>query len=360
MSIPVLDLQPLLNSRQHCAELSLEHPGVQETVDGLLSALHEVGFAYLQHHGVSESLLEELEQEARRFFALPEAEKQKLRMENAGLAWKGFFSLGAELTSGRPDQKEGLYFGTELSEKHEAVLAQTPMHGPNQWPEEGKMREVVLSTMQSMTELGQLLLEAVALGLGLPASYFAKRFREEPTRLFRIFHYPEHEWPEESDEWGVREHTDMGFLTLLKQDDSGGLQVKARDGQWWDAPPKPGTLVLNIGDMLELWTWGILKANPHRVRNASRRGRLSFPFFFDPGWNGSLEKIERSLLPQDWLDKAHSGAEKRWDGLDLQKIGPETTYGEFVWSKVKHVFPQLVPDSTGDASIVKVVTKTEP
>lgn len=346
-SIPMIDLRPLRTQADAGEALSLDVPEVAECVSQIAKALQEVGFLYVTQHGVAQSLQEQLVSFSRAFFALPEAQKQALRMEEGGLSWRGFFSVGAELTSGRPDRKEGLYLGTEDPLSSPPL----PMHGPNQWPSQAftgldgvAFQSCVSAYMEAMSGLGRLLMEAIALGLGLSGDYFERRFGDAPTQLFRIFHYPPHEWPEEADEWGVRQHTDMGFLTILKQDQSGGLQVRAREGQWLDAPPLDDTFLINIGDMLELWTWGILKANLHRVKNRARAGRLSFPYFFDPHWHGTLERIDRSLLDPALLAEASSGAEARWDGLDLHRLSEETTYGAFVWSKVKHVFPQLVPE----------------
>ena len=137
----------------------------------------------------------------------------------------------------------------------------------------------------------------------------------------------------------------MGFLTILMQDSLGGLQVKSNKGDWIEAPPIPDTFIVNIGDMLELWTWGVLKATLHRVRNSSGKDRMSFPFFYDPTWDASLERIPKSLLNEAHLQNAHSSAEERWDKLDLKSLSPQTTYGEFVWEKVRHVFPHLDPKS---------------
>ena len=110
--------------------------------------------------------------------------------------------------------------------------------------------------MASMTQLGHVLMEGIAISLGLDASYFFDRYTREPLTLFRIFNYP-HEPAAAGPEphWGVGEHTDYGLLTILKQDDAGGLEVKSPDG-WISAPPLPNSFVCNIGDMLDRMTAG--------------------------------------------------------------------------------------------------------
>jgi isopenicillin N synthase-like dioxygenase len=192
----------------------------------------------------------------------------------------------------------------------------------------------VLDFMARTTEAGHAVMRGVALSLGLDAEYFARTYTAEPTILFRVFHYPPARAPEEAggeDEWGVGEHTDYGLLTLLAQDDCGGLQVKARDG-WIEAPPLPGTLVCNIGDMLDRLTGGWYRSTPHRVRNVSGRERLSFPLFFDPAWEARIEPLpERAGACDD--------SAERWDRANVHVF--QGTYGEYLLAKVGKVFPEL-------------------
>ena len=105
-------------------------------------------------------------------------------------------------------------------------------------------------------------MRGIAIGLGLTPTWFEEHVTADPTVLFRIFHYP----PGDDSDWGVAEHTDYGLLTLLAQDDRGGLQVHAPDG-WIDVPAEPDVLVCNIGDMLDRLTGGRYRSTPHRVRN---------------------------------------------------------------------------------------------
>jgi isopenicillin N synthase-like dioxygenase len=148
--------------------------------------------------------------------------------------------------------------------------------------------------------------------------------------LFRIFNYPPDLLNSEQ-RWGVGEHTDYGLLTILKQDNSGGLQVKSKSG-WIDAPPISGSFVCNIGDMLELMTGGLYKSTPHRVKNISNRNRLSFPFFFDPNFDVEVKPIKLgSVVNNDY--------EERWDKANVHDF--HGTYGDYVLSKVSKVFPEL-------------------
>jgi polar amino acid transport system ATP-binding protein len=174
----------------------------------------------------------------------------------------------------------------------------------------------------------------LALGLGLPERWFAEHGgTADPLLLLRLFNYPSRPVPAGSSaQWGVGEHTDYGLLTMLWQDDVGGLQVRT-DGGWIDAPPLPGSFVCNIGDMLDRMTGGRYRSLPHRVAiNTSGRDRLSIPLFFDPDFAWRVAPVPGATAGTD-----DSG--RRWDGANLQAF--EGTYGDYVSAKVGKVFPEL-------------------
>jgi isopenicillin N synthase-like dioxygenase len=253
-------------------------------------------------------------------------------MARAGSAWRGWFPLGGELTSGAPDRKEGIYFGVEHPPDHPRVLAGVALHGRNQFPDDGGLRVAVLDWLDALRPVADAVMRAIALGLGLPADWFEQHLTDDPTILFRIFHYP----PEPPDavsatQWGVGEHTDYGLLTLLAQDQLGGLEVRALDGTWIDVEPTPGAIVCNLGDMLERLTGGRYRSTPHRVRNTSGASRLSFPYFFDPSWDATVPSLPLPAAP----DRGH----ERWDGGDV--LAWEGTYGDYLTAKVAKVFPEL-------------------
>ena len=323
--LPVIDVSPLVGDAPATARAAV--------AGQIQAACREHGFFYVTGHGVPAELLTRLAAASAEFFALPLASKMEIEMARGGRAWRGFFPVGAELTSGRPDRKEGLYFGTELADDDPRVQRGTPLHGRNLFPGQvPELRPLVLSYLDAMTGLGQAVLRGVALSLGLDAGYFAAGYTADPTILFRIFSYPPS--PPQADGWGVAEHTDYGLLTLLAQDSNGGLQVAAPEG-WTDAPPIPGTFVCNIGDMLERLTGGWYRSTPHRVRNLSGRSRLSFPFFLDPGFTAEVPPLPgRAAAGQD--------GRPRWDGQDLRAFSG--SYGDYLLGKVSKVFPQLQRD----------------
>jgi isopenicillin N synthase-like dioxygenase len=328
-ALPVIDVSLLGGGAQADA-------AVAAVAGQIEAACRQRGFFYVTGHGVPADLLAELADASAEFFALPLADKMEIGMERGGRAWRGYFPVGGELTSGRPDLKEGLYFGAELPEDDPRVLAGLPLHGRNLFPRQvARLRPLVLSYLGALTTAGQAVLAGVALSLGLDATYFAAGYTADPTILFRMFHYPPS--PPQDESWGVGEHTDYGLLTLLAQDDSGGLQVAAPEG-WIDAPPIPGTLVCNIGDMLDRLTGGWYKSTPHRVRNLSGHGRLSFPFFLDPGFDAEVPPLpSRAAAADDGI--------RRWDGQDLRAF--TGTYGDYLLGKVSKVFPELSRDALG-------------
>lgn len=292
------------------------------------AACRRHGFFVITGHGLDAALFDRLDAAARAFFARPEADKARIAMPLAGAAWRGWFPPGGELTAGRPDGKEGLYFGREDPPDHPRVRAGTPLHGANLFPDEpAELGPLVLEVLDRLTELGQQVLELVALGLGLEPSWFRRHLTADPTILFRIFRYPPADEVPEAD-WGVQEHTDYGLLTLLRQDDVGGLEVRTPDG-WLEAPPVPDSFVCNLGDMLERVTGGAYRSTPHRVRRPPVE-RLSLPFFLDPSWDAEI-------VPVPGLGDTGAPAPARWDGRSVFEF--EGTYGDYLRQKVAAVFP---------------------
>jgi isopenicillin N synthase-like dioxygenase len=298
---------------------------------GIVAACTDVGFFQVIGHGVDPVLRAELGHAAHEFFALPADEKDRIAMRYGGAAWRGWFPVEGELTSGVPDDKEGLYFGTDLPATDPRVRAGTPLHGPNLYPERpAELRDLVTAWMDAVTAAGQAVLRGIALGLDLDEDWF-DGWCADPIVLFRIFHYPPPR-PGSEAQWGVAEHTDYGLLTLLAQDDTGGLEVRV-DSRWQPVAPVPDSFVCNLGDMLERMTGGRFRSTPHRVRLPSVH-RYSFPLFLDPGWS-----VEVRPLPGMDPVPGSPASTQRWDGEDVLAHGG--TYGEYLMSRVARVFPDL-------------------
>jgi isopenicillin N synthase-like dioxygenase len=319
--LPIIDVEPLVTGTGDLLDVAAQ----------IARACRDSGFFYIIGHGVNEHLQQRLEDLSRKFFAQDLHAKLDIRMEKGGRAWRGYFPVGGELTSGTPDLKEGLYFGAELPDDHPLVRSGTPMHGPNLFPNIPLFPETVLEYLAAMTRLGHAMMEGLGLSLGLNRSYFAERYTSDPLILFRIFNYPPEPRILEDQSWGVGEHTDYGLLTILKQDRTGGLEVKSKSG-WVEAKPILGSFVCNIGDMLDRMTGGLYRSTPHRVKSPPERDRLSFPFFFDPNFNAEVKPIEVNAPLDD-------DRNERWDRASVHDFSG--TYGDYLLSKVSRVFPQL-------------------
>ena len=148
-----------------------------------------------------------------------------------------------------------------------------------------------------------------------------------------MFHYPPHPTSKDDPEvWGVGRHTDYGMLTVLLQDDVGGLEVETKDGLWTDVPPVPGSLIINTGDMVEIWTNGAFKAPPHRVKLSATNHRLSVAMFYEPGFESVISPmpVDKALIP-----------------LEKSMAKPSLTfpirYGDYVLSKYCSILPENKP-----------------
>jgi isopenicillin N synthase-like dioxygenase len=323
--VPIIDLS--------CAAWGSARDRVAAQMD---RAASELGFFYVTGHDVDPRVIDSLLGLSRSFFELAEETKNRVHMKRGGRAWRGYFPVGGELTSGRPDLKEGLYLGEELGENDARVRAGLPLHGRNLFPEVPGFREAVLAYMNALTALSHTLMALIGRGLGVGEDYFIDRYTRAPTLLFRIFNYPASPPQSAADARGVGEHTDYGLLTLLYQDEVGGLQVK-HGADWLEVPYVPGSFVINLGDMLERLTAGRYTSALHRVINRSGRSRISMPFFFDPAFDAVLQPI-----PGVGPATVRAGLIERWDGLDLREV--RGTYGDYLIGKVARVFPDLGRD----------------
>jgi isopenicillin N synthase-like dioxygenase len=288
--IPVIDFAPFLHG---------DAPARAAVAEKIGDACRNIGFFYVINHGVPETLVADVYAQSKRFFALPAAQKAEIAIENS-LCHRGYFQLGGEnLDPARQktvgDLKEGIKIGRDLPATHRLVAAGTPLHGPNQWPQNlPGWREVMEDYYAAMEFLGRELLHAFALALDIPETYF-DRWLDAPMTTLGPLHYPPQRGHITEAQIGAGAHTDYGCLTMLAQDDAGGLQVRNAAGIFIDAPPIPGSFVVNIGDMMERWTNGVFTSTLHRVINISGRERYSIPFFFDPDFYAPVECLTTCL-----------------------------------------------------------------
>jgi len=338
-SLPVIDISALVMENPTEEALNLTAQAINE-------ACRNWGFFYIINHGVSENLQEQLESLTEEFFALPLEQKLKISISENGKALRGYFPILSELTSCKPDLKEGIYMGREISSTDSRVKEGLALHGPNLWPDDlPKLKTVVLEYLDVMEKLGRSIMKGIALSLGLPADYFEEKYLEDPTLQFCLFNYPpDLEATEQSEpRWGVREHSDYGLLTILKQDNSGGLEVKSCHHGWTKAIPIKNAFLCNLGDMLQAVTNGLYLSTPHRVRNIyTGKDRMSYPFFLDPSWNAYIKPLPLEHLGVKEVDLDEfvlADASRRWDKASPQSFRGK--YGEYMVKKMSKLFPDL-------------------
>ncbi len=242
-----------------------------------------IGFCYFTNIGVDPALREALFDASHRFHALPMEEKLKVSMNSFH---RGYMAPDSETVQTstvakvtKPNFSESYMFMHEIAEDDGRYGRS--VHGPNQWPAGlPGFKESVLAYQAGMQAFCERLLRTFEIALDLPAHYFDPYFAR-PTTFLRLLHYPPRPATAVADAAGIAPHTDFGFLTLLAQDDHGGLEVRARDGGWMAAPPIKGALVVNVADILSRWTNGRWQSTPHRVLHDSTGHRYSCPYFFD-------------------------------------------------------------------------------
>lgn len=257
------------------------------------------GFFYIKNHGVSEDLISDVFSEAAAFFALPSEQKDEVNKAKSPCN-RGYETLqGQTLEAGAPpDLKEGYYVGPDHAPDDPRVLAGMFNHGANQWPpQRPNFKPVMQAYLNEMMALSARMMEGIALSLDLPENYF-DGYNRDPMATVRLLHYPPQPAQARPNQKGAGAHTDFGGLTLLRQDDVGGLQVwdQTSDG-WIHADPVPGTYVVNLGDMIARWTNDRYRSTVHRVVNMSGRERYSVPFFYTGNYAHTVECIPTCLSP---------------------------------------------------------------
>ncbi|MEZ5737087.1 MAG: 2-oxoglutarate and iron-dependent oxygenase domain-containing protein [Novosphingobium sp.] len=271
-----------------------------------LAAL-DTGFFYIRNHGVSQKLIDRVFERAAAFFALPIDEKMRVATTN-GRPSRGYHPMQAIAleTGAPPDVKESMTFGLDLTEEDPRVVAGRFDRCPNLWPGQiAGLRETIECYFSEMTELRNVLMCGLALSLGMEEHFFEEYTKEGLDRV-ALLHYPPQPADPMPGEKGCGAHTDFGGVTILMQDQNGGLQVLDEDsGEWIDAVPMAGAFVVNLGDQIQRWTEGRYRSNMHRVINDSGRERYSVAFFSNgnpdyiidrlPGVNGG--KREHAFEP---------------------------------------------------------------
>jgi isopenicillin N synthase-like dioxygenase len=302
-SIPTLDMRLYRDG---------DHATRQSFISDLRHICHDVGFFYLQHHGVSPVTMDLILSLSKTFFNQSQEVKNSISIDNSP-HYRGYGKLNAEVTRGIPDFKETYDLGIEtLARELDDNKRYLILHGPNQWAESDELRKnnfkvTMLAYILQMQRLGFELMQAIAESLGANSTAFKNEFNptsDDAYAMLRLLHYP----PATNNELGVGPHVDAGWLVFLLQDDTGGLQVMNRAKQWIDAPPVKHNFIVNIGEMLQIWSNHYFKATPHRVINKGNKFRLSAPFFFEPNLSAAIKPID--LPPNICADTEHEPQKK--------------------------------------------------
>jgi len=327
-----LDKHPIAETAEFSASVPVIDVGGSRgdpdkgTIKEIAEACGDWGFFQVVNHGVPEELIDAVWCHTRHFFRLPRNTKESI-LRTRENPW-GYYNN--ELTKNQRDKKEVFDYTTEGTD---------PIYGSeNRWLDsDDGFRAAMLAYLDGCTDLSLRLLEAFCTGLDLPADYLRKYFVPQHTGFVRLNFYPvEDPMAAANDDLpgadlGVHHHTDAGALTILLQDQVGGLQVH-RDDRWHDIPPVDGAFVINTGDMMQVWSNDIYQAATHRVLAMDRCDRYSIPFFFNPAAAARVRPLPTVISDSrpcayqaiDWAEFRG----KRTDG-DYADYGSEVQISQF-------------------------------
>jgi len=317
--VPIIDVAQLFHD--------ISGNAASDAIDQIAQACKTWGFFQVINHGISSAQIETVWQQTHALFALPIEEKLEI-LRSRENPW-GFYNN--ELTKNQRDKKEVFDFTREGVD---------PIYGQrNRWPQgRDEFRNTMMGYLEACTELSLKLLEAFCLGLDLPADFMRRDFAGNHTGFVRLNYYPIKDPLADSSgdhqagaDLGIHHHTDAGGLTVLLQDQVSGLQVY-RDGLWYDIPTVEGAMVINTGDMMQVWSNDIYKAAIHRVLAMDTRERYSIPFFFNPAANCKVSPLPSVIDEHNpsryWPIEWGSFRGKRSDG-DYADYGTEVQISQY-------------------------------
>ena len=312
LAIPIIDISKIY-----------EEQSAEVLQQAILKAYRDFGFAYIVNHGINTSLVHAVFDASRRFHELPEAEKMKVALDHKH---RGYIAINTstDVNSKLANVKEPNQSASFMMMREDP--AEDPgvyLSGPNQWPDLENFREILEAYAKAMERLGQQLVKLALLSTGVKDLSVLRAF-DRATIWLRLLYYPPLAKETAADVYGSAPHTDFGGLTLLAQDDVGGLQVQSPCGKWLNAPKIENSFIVNVGDMLHRMTNGKLRSTPHRVINRSGKERFSCPFFFDPHVNYDVAPLEGTGAPRfkplnfgDFLRKELGAAYIQHQTLDI-------------------------------------------
>lgn len=283
------------------------------------AACTSIGFFLITGHGIPQSVMDGVFAASTRYFSLP----LDLRRTHMNAYKRGFVWVEGRTT-------ESWEMGFDLPEEDPDVQDKLYLHGPNVWPEDQPwLREAVEPFNLGILDLGERLQRLFAISLGIAEDFFVELCRK-PTLHARLLHYRIQSEEARVRDFAVPEHSDLGMFTILMQDPNGGLEIQRRDGTWIRTPKMEGAFVVNVGDMLEIWTNDRYVSTAHRVIGLKGTDRQSVATFFAPSYRTSVECIESCIAPGEVAKH------------------PPLMAGEYLWSSLA----RLYDDNAGGKAVV--------
>ena len=283
--VPVIDLGPYLRG---------EPAALQRTAAALGEASETIGFYFIGHHGVPQSLIDRVFAETERFHALPLERKLSVKVADKIV---GYLPQGGQTQrtsvygkSKYPDTSASYYIRQEFSAGHPDRLAGKPWVFDNKWIEGlPGFRETMIEYYEVMSQLVFKLLGLQSAALGLDPDFLPSHDAFKPPVFnLRLLHYPPRGQTLDG-QFGIGPHTDYGYLTILAQERVPGLEILTRGGEWIEAPALEGHFLVNNADLCRRWTNDRFRSAPHRVVNKTGQRRHSIPFFTAPRTDVTLE-----------------------------------------------------------------------
>lgn len=339
--IPIIDLE------------NLEYSNPKDLAEQLRDICHNIGFFVVVNHGIKEEIVLDTFDISKQLFDLPLEQKQLIDKKNSP-HFMGWEAVGSELTNNQTDYREQVDIWNEYAPKEKDVKPRYyRLHGPNQWLPESVLpnyKTTVNRFRDGVNQLANSIMKLLAIGLELPEDYFNDRFGKEEMSLTKLIHYPK----TPAGEYGVNEHLDGGFLTILAAGETPGLQVKNAADQWIPVPIIPNAFVINLGEMLQAMTGNYYVATLHRVFTNAER--YSIAYFHGPSLDTPLSP---ALLAPKFIkavnDSPHhtnagymSDGQDKGGSSDTQEQKDVVAVGDHIWHYLSRSYPDNMKRHYGE------------
>ena len=315
--LPIVDISALVINNQETLEFT-------KSAESLYKALSEVGFAIIVGHQVAAETISNMRKAVAKVFDTP---REILLSDTVAKGnYRGFVPLGfftPNSGKGNADQYEAWKLHNE-TDPDDQICRDCNLYGPNKWPDiADDIKTPVMNYWRELTRVSEYLIIALCKIMGIDEKYIFDCLKNPLTNM-TLLNYPP--TPPIGDTWGQHPHKDFNMLTLLAHDPIGGLEVRTLDDEWITAECPPDGMVLNVGDMLELWSGGRLVSTPHRVINRTGKHRQSFPFFSKPRWDVIVKPLLEPL-PGFNREPLHVGtsAANIWHSNWPDEVSPDAT-----------------------------------